>query len=307
VAVPLGVGLVATTAITVILLNSGYARYTLIFGRLATAAATGVGSLIPSGRPTIAFRLRRLWNMIKPRLVSTADDPLLAPPDAVIGNLTFGKHGVWAHYLISGLPYYLQSTKRRIAAADLHQSFAREIPAGAWCFGLSVPQDQKALLDAMLRGHHDKPAWVTACNNMRQTIAGQQPRTRIYWLAFPVDAGRAGRSPAGHVAKLRDWVAGRDKESGDSITAYQDLANDIVTAMPDDFAPRPVTEAMVGWFWRRNTFRGTFDNPLPRPDTSVFASRFLPFSMRGTSNTTAPRCCRCGSSPQLAKVDRCCG
>jgi len=270
VAVPLGFGLVATTAITVILLDSGYARYTLIVGLLATAIATGVGALIPSGRPTIRFRLHRLWNTIKPQLASTAGDPLLAPPDAVIDNLTFSKHGVWAHYLISGLPYYLQSTKRRVAAADLHQSFAREVPAGTWLFGLSVPQDQDALQDAMLRGHHDKPAWVTACDNMRQTIAEQQPRTRIYWLAIPVDAGRAGRSPAGHVAKLRDWVAGRDKESGDSIAAHQDVANDIITALPDDFAPRPVTAAMIGWFWRRNVFRATFDAALPRPDVDVF-------------------------------------
>ena len=105
---------------------------------------------MPRGRPTLRFRIRSAWRALRPALASSASDPLLAPPRTVIGNLSFTAHGVYAHYLISGLPYYLQSTKRRIGVADRHQALAREIPAGTWVFGLSVPQNQRQLLRAML-------------------------------------------------------------------------------------------------------------------------------------------------------------
>ena len=85
---------------------------------------------------------------------------------------------------------------------------------------------------------------------------------------MPVDAGRAGHSPVGQVAKLRDWVIGRDKDSDDSVAAYQRLAHDIITAIPEEFGPRPVSADMIDWFWRHNAWRGVFNNPLPRRATT---------------------------------------
>ncbi|KAA1242823.1 hypothetical protein F0Q45_26045, partial [Mycobacterium simiae] len=195
-------------------------------------------------------------------------DPLLAPPQRILGNLTVTAHGVYAHYLLSGLPYYLQSTRRRLGVADRHQTLAREIPAGSWIFGLSVPQDQRRLLRAMLHGHRDRPHWITACQQLAPVIAAQHPRTRLYWLAMPVDAGRAGHSPLGHAARLRDWAIGRDKDSEDSVAAYQRLAHDIITALPEEFGPAPATADMIDWFWRHNTWRGVYDSPLPRRRTA---------------------------------------
>jgi len=78
---------------------------------------------MPRGRPTLRFRIASTWRALRPALASSTSDPLLAPPRTVIDNLSFTAHGVYAHYLISGLPYYLQSTKRRIGVAD--RIFAR--------------------------------------------------------------------------------------------------------------------------------------------------------------------------------------
>jgi AAA-like domain len=254
----------ATIVVAALLLSSGHARSAVIYGALITAAATGIAALMPRGRPTLAFRLRSWWRTLRPQLTSSTDSPLLAPPDQIVGNLTFSAHGVHAHYLISGLPYYLQSTKRRIGVADRHQTLARELPAGTWAFGLSVPQSQRRLLNAMLRGHADREEWDRTCRRMKSIIADVNPRHRVYWLAIPVDAGRAGHSPLGHATKLRDWVAGRDKDSDTSVAAYQQVANDVVTALPVEFDPEPASEEMIFWFWRRNAWRGVFDNPLPR-------------------------------------------
>lgn len=269
VAVSLYGGTALTAVATITALDSGHARAVLISGLLATAAAGGAAALIPRGRPTVGFRITSTWRALRPTLASSATDPLLAPPRAVIDNLSFTTHGVYAHYLISGLPYYLQSTKRRTAVADRHQTLAREIPAGTWIFGLSVPQNQRQLLRAMLAGHRDQHRWINACRQMAPVIAAQTPRTRIYWLAMPVDGGRAGHSPVGHVAKLRDWIIGRDQDSDDSLAAYQRLAHDIITAIPDEFAPQPVSADMIDWFWRHNAWRGVFNTPLPRRDTTT--------------------------------------
>lgn len=264
VAVSLYGGSAATVALTIAALESGHARAVLICGLLSTGAAAGAAALMPRGRPTLRFRLHAWWHTLRPAAATTTSAPLLCAPREIIENLTYTAHGVYAHYLISGLPYYLQSTKRRRGVADRHQTLAREIPAGTWVFGLSVPQNQRQLLRAMLHGHRDKPAWVNACRAMEPVIAAHNPRTRLYWLAMPVDAGRAGHSPVGQAAKLRDWVIGRDKDSDDSIAAYQRLAHDIITALPEEFAPMPASEDMIGWFWRHNGWRGVFNDPLPR-------------------------------------------
>lgn len=265
-----------TVVLTVLVLDSGHARATLICGSLLTAAAAGIAALMPRGRPTLRFRLRSWWRVLRPAAASSTDNPLLAPPENVSANLTFTAHGVYAHYLISGLPYFLQSTKRRIGVADRHQVLAREIPAGSWIYGLSVPQNQHQLLAAMLHGHRDSPHWVNACRAMAPVIAAEQPRARIYWLAVPVDGGRAGHSPFGNAAKLRDWVIGRDKDSDDSVAAYQRLGHDIITAVPEEFAPAPVTEDMIDWFWRHNAWRGVFHSPLPPQHVSEHRDDALP-------------------------------
>lgn len=264
VAISLYLGVPATAIVTALTLDSGHARTALACGLLLTGASAGIAALMPRTRPTLRFRVRSLWRALCPRTETSADNPLLAPPASIIGNLSFTRHGVYAHYLISGLPYYLQSTKRRVAVANTHQTLARELPAGTWAFGLCVPQSQRQLLRAMRHGHNDTQAWLSACEQMAPVIAERNPRTRIYWLSIPVDAGRAGHSPAGQATKVKDWLAGRDKESANSLAAYHQLAHDITTSLPEEFAPQPVSEDMLDWFWRRNAWRGVFTNPLPR-------------------------------------------
>ncbi len=239
----------------------------LLAGLALTGAATGFGALTPHARPSLAFRLRLLWHVVHPRTASSATDRALAPPQRVVGNLRFTAHGVYADYLLTGLRYALQPTSRKTAAADRHRSLVRELPSGSWLYGLSAPQDRRQLLRAMLTGHRDNPEWITACRQLDPVLAAEAPRTRLYWLSVPVDAGRAGHTPTGQLTKLRDWIAGRDPDSATSLTGYQQLADAIITALPEEFAPQPVTPAMIEWFWRHNTWRGTYTQPLPTTHT----------------------------------------
>ena len=118
VAITAAAGLTATALATVLLLDSGHARAVFIWGLLVTAALAGVGALMPRTRPGAAFRLRAWRRAARPRLHSSATDALLAPPPDTIANLTFTSDGVYAHFVLTGLRYYLQPTKRRIGVAE---------------------------------------------------------------------------------------------------------------------------------------------------------------------------------------------
>ena len=264
VAAPAAVGLTFTFVLTMQMLDSGHARTVLLAGLALTGAMAGVGAILPHGRPGLKFRAIALWRSLRPKAVNSDDDAMVSPPQQAIGNLRFTTHGVYADYLVTGLRYYQQPTKRRTGVADRHRDLARELPSGSWIYGLSIPQDQRQLLRAMVHGHRDRLEWARTCQMLQPVLAENDPRSRIYWLSIPVDAGRAGHSPVGQVTKLRDWIAGRDKESQSSLTAYHQLADDIISAIPEEFAPAPVSEDMIAWFWKRNTFRGSFDQPLPQ-------------------------------------------
>ena len=265
VAAPLVLGGVSTPVLAAVNLDSGNARAILVTGVLVTAVFTALGALVPRSRPNMAFRAKAHRAALRPRLHSSTDTALLAPPKDIIDNLWFAANGnVYACYLMAGLPYHLRSLRKRSAVADLHAILARELPADSYLFGLDVPQDQRQLLRAMVHNHRDHPEWIDSCMQMAPEMARQQPAARVYWLAVPVDSGRAGHNVVGQATKVKDWIAGRDKDSDSSLQAYQNLAYDIASSIPPQFSPLAATADMLDWFWRHNAWLGTFNEPLPR-------------------------------------------
>ncbi|MGY4646219.1 hypothetical protein [Mycobacterium sp. URHB0021] len=264
VAVPAIVGTVTTLLLSVLNLGSGHALGILLAGAVLTAVLTGLGAMVPRARPSMAFRLRALKAVARPVVHTSADTGILARPH-LVDNLWFGVDGsVYAGFLLAGLPYHLQSIRRKTGVADLHMLLGRELPADSWLYGLGVAQDQHQLLRAMVHGYRDRTDWVLSCAQVADHLAEEAPKTRLYWLMVPVDAGRAGHNVVGQATKLKDWVAGRDKDSDSSLRAYTDLAYDIANSLPPEFSPVPVTPAMSGWFWRHNAWLGTYFDPLPR-------------------------------------------
>lgn len=262
VAAPLMLGVPLTCVAAVLALQTGHARAILIGGLLATAALAGIGALIPATRPGLPFRLAAALRALRPTPTQTHRSPLATPPD-MIGHLRFTPGGVYADYLISGLRSYLEPIRNRRLVADKHKILARELPSGVCLYGLSVPQDQRQILLAMLDGHEDSVEWVESCRQLAGTLAVNDPRRRIFWLSFPVDGGRAGHSPAGQATKIRDWAAGRDKDADTSIAAYRRLADDVIASLPAEFTPHPVTPQLARWFWSHNLFSGAAHTPLP--------------------------------------------
>ena len=264
VAAPTVIGAVTTALVAVVNLASGHSLAILISGLALTGLAAGAGALVPRTRPNLGFRLKALHRSLRPRLQKSTDTAILARPDQLAENLWFAANGsVYAGYLLTGLPYHLQSLRQRTAAADLHALLARELPADSWLYGLAVPQDQRQLLRAMVQGHRDRQAWVSSCAHLAPELASRAPATRVFWLMVPVDAGRAGHSPVGQTTRLKDWIAGRDKDSEASLHAYAELGADIASALPEEFAAAPVNAEMSAWFWRHNVTLGVHSQPLP--------------------------------------------
>jgi AAA-like domain len=264
VAVPAVVGTVVTVLLTVLNLSSGHALGILIVGAALTAALTGCGAMVPRTRPSMAFRLRALRAAARPAVCTSTDTAILARPE-LVDNLWFGVGGsVYAGFLLAGLPYHLKSTRGKTAVADLHMLLGRELPADSWLFGLGVTQDHRQLLRAMVHGYRDRTDWVASCAQVADQLAAGDPKTRLFWLMVPVDAGRAGHNVVGQATKLKDWIAGRDKDSDSSLRAYTELAYDIANSLPPEFSPVPVTPTMSAWFWRHNAWLGTYTDPLPR-------------------------------------------
>ena len=264
VAVPAVVGTVTTVLLAVTNLASGHALGILIVGALVTGLFTGLGALVPRSRPSMAFRLRAMKAALRPSLHTSTDTAILQRPN-LIENLWFGPDGsVYAGFVLAGLPYHLQSDIRKTAVADLHMLLGRELPADSWVFGLGVDQDQRQLLRAMVHGYRDRNDWVRSCALVSDQLADEAPKTRLYWLMVPVDAGRAGHNVVGQATKLKDWVAGRDQDSDSSLHAYAELAYDIANSLPPEFSPMPVTAPMSAWFWQHNNWLGTYRGALPR-------------------------------------------
>jgi hypothetical protein len=125
----------------------------------------------------------------------------LAPLGAV-GNLRFTPTGVYADYLMSGLPFIFLSEHLQHSVGAEHAELWRALPSGASISGLTVPVPARSVTRRMLYAHpdlHDTAtsaapqipaaarAWIRHCRTWDPVLAGHHPRRRVYWLSLPLD------------------------------------------------------------------------------------------------------------------------
>jgi hypothetical protein len=200
-------------------------------------------------------------------------------PQLVVGNLRLTDTGVYAEYLLSGVPFIFLSEQWQNTVAADHAELWRTLPSEASISGLTVPVPARSVIRRML---HTQPGltagnprsmgeWVRHCRMWEPTIAAHRPRRRIYWLSIPLDAG--GR-------RLLDTVAGRDKDTEAALASYRETAAQIVAALPAVFFPKPASAEQIWWHWNYTASRGVWRHPLPGqahdPHASLPASAFTP-------------------------------
>ena len=161
-------------------------------------------------------------------------DASFDPPRQVVTNLRFTRSGVYADYLLDGLPVTMRPLQAHERAAQLIRNFGRNLPSGSMLSGLLVPADQNQILRRMVGPHAARRAWVAQCRLWEPRIAQPSqaittgytgPLQRRYWLTIPVDAGRAGRPGRGgprgvcHGAQRAAPSATRRLRAGRSLRA----------------------------------------------------------------------------------------
>ncbi|MCW2649096.1 MAG: hypothetical protein QOE41_1358 [Mycobacterium sp.] len=206
-------------------------------------------------------------------------------PRAAVGNLRFTANGVYAEYLLSGVPFIFLSEQWQNAVAAEHAELWRTLPSGAQISGLTVPVPTRTVLRKMLAADDDPggtggDAWARHCRAWEPTLARHATRRRIYWLSLPLTYGRAGRTPVGSLRRVADVVIGKDSDSAESLAYYRELGAEMVAALPPAFFPKPATVEQIWWHWNYVASRGVWHHPLPTqaldPHASLPASAFSP-------------------------------
>jgi tRNA threonylcarbamoyladenosine modification (KEOPS) complex Cgi121 subunit len=216
-------------------------------------------------------------------------------PTAAVGNLRFTRHGVYADYLLSGLPFIFLSREAQDRVADVHAELLRALPSGALLSGLTVPVTVRTLSRRMIYAHPDVhpetvcagaplPAdterWVQHCRRWAPALGRGGSRRRIHWLSLPLDYGLAGATTAGGWQRRWEAVVGRDKDTDMSLAHYRDLAATMVAKLPPVLFAKPASAEQIWWHWNYTASRHAWQHPLPSapydPQVRLPASAFTP-------------------------------
>ena len=202
-------------------------------------------------------------------------------PHLVVGNLRLTTAGVYADYLLSGVPFIFLSEEWQNTVAADHADLWRTLPSGSSISGLTAPVPVRAVVRRMLHAHPelhgDGPAaaaarqWVRHCRMWEATVAAHRPRRRIYWLSVRLDDGPR---------RLADTVVGRDRDTDAALAAYRQRADELIGALPGVFFAKPVSAEQIWWHWNYTSSRGVWRHPMPSashdPHASLPAAAFTP-------------------------------
>ncbi|MDQ2638391.1 MAG: ATP-binding protein [Actinomycetota bacterium] len=224
-------------------------------------------------------------------MILTLDEP----PKSAIGNLRFTSRGVYAEYLLSGLPFIFQSKEVQDQVADTHADLLRALPSGALLEGLTAPVATRNMVRRMIFAHPDLqpetltpgapiPAeaedWVKHCQLWTPALQQRGHRRRVFFLSLPLDYGQSGATAVGSWQRRLDSIIGRDKDSDHSIAHYRDLAATMVRKLPPAIFAKPASVEQIWWHWNYVASRHSWNQPLPTnpydPDGRLPESAFTP-------------------------------
>jgi hypothetical protein len=218
-----------------------------------------------------------------------------AAPRGAVGNLLFTANGVYAQYLISGLPFIFQRKDVQHQVADVHADLLRALPSGTLWEGLSAPVALRNTTRRMIFAHPDLhpdnvitgepvPAqaqeWVDHCRLWTPALQRRNHRRRVFFLSLPLDYGLGGTTAAGGWRRRRDALIGRDHDSDRSLTHYRELAAAMVAKLPAAVCAKPASVEQLWWHWNYVASRHSWQQPLPTtaydPHARLPASAFTP-------------------------------
>lgn len=204
----------------------------------------------------------------------------LAPLGA-FGNLRLTESGMYADYLLSGVPFVFLSAQWQDTVAAEHAELWRALPSGSSLSGLTAPVPTRNVLRKMLCAHPmlrgdgtairaEATSWVSDCRKWEPTLSSHRPRRRIYWLSIPLSASSETRS--GNWSRVLETLGGRDEDGAASLQRYRAAAQRAVAALPAAFFAKPASVEQIWWHWNYLASRGAWSQPLPATDYDPAAS-----------------------------------
>lgn len=216
-------------------------------------------------------------------------------PQAAVGNLLFTASGVYAQYLLAGLPFIFQRKEVQGQVADVHAELMRALPSGALLEGLTSPVAIRNVTRRMIFAHPDldpdrmlagapipdsAAEWGEHCRLWTGALQRRGHRRRVFFLSLPLDFGQSGATASGVWQRRLDSIIGRDKDSAESLAHYRELAESMVAKFPAAVSAKPASVEQLWWHWNYVASRHTFDQPLPNtpfhPEARLPAAAFTP-------------------------------
>jgi AAA-like domain len=261
------VGVAATAWATYHWLDSGWAIGIAFWGLAITGGLTWLARQMPISRPTPLYRMWWLLNSVvgtqRRAATSGRRDPWLSPPKAVIDNLVFTRGGVFAEFLLAGQPGGMMPYERKRAIANGHRPLVRQLPSGLVFWGVCVRMSQQRINERMLTGYETRPDWVGEVRDWEGFLEEEPFFEQVFGVRVPVDAGLAGRTAAGALAKAWKTIIGYDYEDPGTLAGYRELAAEVMAKIPEGFAARPATPRQIAWLYHRRWTLGTADVAFP--------------------------------------------
>ena len=216
-------------------------------------------------------------------------------PKGAIGNLLFTSHGVYAQYLLSGLPFIFQRKEVQNQVADVHADLLRALPSGALLEGLTAPVATRNITRRMIFAHPDlhpdtvvpgEPMpeqahdWLEHARLWTPALGRRGHRRRVFILSLPLDYGHTGATASGTWQRRLDSIIGRDKDSDRSLTHYRELAATMVAKFPAAVFAKAASVEQIWWHWNYVASRHSWQQPLPNtpfdPHARLPESAFTP-------------------------------
>lgn len=216
-------------------------------------------------------------------------------PKGAIGNLRFTANGVYAEYLVSGMPFIFQRKEVQNQVADVHADLLRALPSGVLWEGLSAPVAIRNITRRMIFAHPDlhpdnvipgepmpdtAQEWVEHCRLWTPALQRRGHRRRVFFLSLPLDYGQAGTTAGGAWQRRLDSIIGRDKDSDRSLAHYRELAATMVAKFPAAVSAKPASVEQLWWHWNYVASRHSWQQPLPNtpydPNARLPESAFTP-------------------------------
>jgi len=210
-------------------------------------------------------------------------------PKGAIGNLLFTSRGVYAQFLLSGMPFIFQRAEFQNQVADVHADLWRALPSGSLLEGLTAPVAIRNTTRRMIYAHPDMnpddvdpsrrlpesaAEWVEHCRLWTPALQRLRSRRRVYWLSLPLDYGLAGATAGGAWQRRLDSIIGRDADSDRSLAYYRDLVAAMVAKLPAAVFAKPASVEQLWWRWNYLASRHSWTHPLP--NTAFDAAARLP-------------------------------